>query len=88
MTSLTRPICLSIKGIHFLRGNPKGIHQQGLSLSLDNYLWWIILFIKYSTSNIILRIEMSTVNLKIVFVKKQKQTREHSTQGRGRGIDL
>ena len=32
-------------------------------------------------SNIILRIEMSTVNIKIIFVKKQKQTRERSTQG-------
>ena len=40
-------------------------------------------FIQYSTSNIILRIEMSTVNIKIIFVKKQKQTRERSTQGRG-----
>ena len=26
---------------------------------------------------------MSTVNIKIIFVKKQKQTRERSTQGRG-----
>ena len=34
-------------------------------------------------SNIILRIEMSTVNIKIIFVKKQKQTRERSTQGQG-----
>ena len=42
-----------------------------------------ILFIKYSTSNIILHIEMSIVNLKIIFVKKQKQTRERPTQGRG-----
>ena len=40
-------------------------------------------FIQYSTSNIILRIEMSTVNIKIIFVKKQKQTRERSTQGQG-----
>ena len=40
-------------------------------------------FIQYFTSNIILRIEMSTVNIKIIFVKKQKQTRERSTQGRG-----
>ena len=40
-------------------------------------------FIQYSTSNIILRIEMSTVNIKIIFVKKQKQTLERSTQGRG-----
>ena len=40
-------------------------------------------FIQYSTSNIVLRIEMSTVNIKIIFVKKQKQTRERSTQGRG-----
>ena len=30
-----------------------------------------------------LRIEMSIVNLKIIFVKKQKQTRERPTQGRG-----
>ena len=42
-----------------------------------------MLFIKYSTSNIILHIEMSIVNLKIIFVKKQKQTRERPTQGRG-----
>ena len=39
-------------------------------------------FIQYSTSNIILRIEMSTVNIKIIFVKKQKETRERSTQDR------
>ena len=38
---------------------------------------------KYSISNIILRIEMSIVNLKIIFGKKQKQTRERPTQGRG-----
>ena len=38
---------------------------------------------KYSTSNIILRIEMSIVNVKIVLVKKQKQTRERPTQGWG-----
>ena len=38
---------------------------------------------KYSTSNIILRIQMSIVNLKIIFVKKQKQTPKRSTQGRG-----
>ena len=37
---------------------------------------------KYFTSNIILYIEMSIVNLKIIFVKKQKQTRERPTQGR------
>ena len=37
----------------------------------------------YSISNIILRIEMSVVNLKIIFAKKQKQTRERPTQGRG-----
>ena len=36
----------------------------------------------YSISNIILRM-MSVVNLKIIFVKKQKQTRERPTQGRG-----
>ena len=36
----------------------------------------------YSIFNIILRI-MSVVNLKIIFVKKQKQTRERPTQGRG-----
>ena len=40
-------------------------------------------FFKYFTSNIILHIEMSIVNLKIIFVKKQKQTRERPTQGRG-----
>ena len=28
---------LLIKGIHFLRGNPKGIHQQSLILSLYDY---------------------------------------------------
>ena len=40
---------------------------------------------KYFTSDIILRIEMPIVNLKIIFVKKQKQTREcpWPTQGRG-----
>ena len=37
----------------------------------------------YSISNIILRIEMSVVNLKKIFAKKQKQTRERPTQGRG-----
>ena len=37
----------------------------------------------YSISNIILRIEMSVVNLKIIFVKKQKQTPKSPTQGRG-----
>ena len=42
-----------------------------------------MLFIKYSTSNIILHIEMSIVNLKIIFVKNQKQTRKRPTQGRG-----
>ena len=39
-----------------------------------------MLFLKYSTSHIILPIEMSIVNLKINFVKKQKQTRERPTQ--------
>ena len=34
-------------------------------------------------TNIILHIEMSIVNLKIIFVKKQKQTLERPTQGRG-----
>ena len=38
---------------------------------------------KYSIPNIILRIEMSIVNLKIIFVKKQKQTRGRPIQGRG-----
>ena len=38
---------------------------------------------KYCTSDIILHIEMSIVNLKIIFVKKQKQTRERPTQGWG-----
>ena len=42
-----------------------------------------MLFMKYSTSNIILPIQMSIVNLKIIFVKKQKQTRKRPTQGRG-----
>ena len=32
---------------------------------------------------IIIHIEMSIVNLKIIFVKKQKQTGERPTQGRG-----
>ena len=27
-----------IKGIHFLRGNPKGIHQRGLSLTRQTWL--------------------------------------------------
>ena len=39
--------------------------------------------INYSTSNIILHLVVSTVNLKIIFVKKQKQKRERRTQGRG-----
>ena len=43
----------------------------------------MILFIKYSISNIILLIDMSIVKLKIIFVKKQKQTRKRPTQGRG-----
>ena len=30
-----------------------------------------MLFVKYSTFNIILHIEMSIVNLKVIFVKKQ-----------------
>ena len=38
---------------------------------------------KYSTSNIILRIQMSIVNLKIIFVKKQKLTGKRPTQGQG-----
>ena len=38
---------------------------------------------KYSICNIIWRIEMSIVNLKIIFVKKQKQTRERPTQDGG-----
>ena len=42
-----------------------------------------VLFIKYSTSNIILHVEMSIINLKIIFVKKQKQTRERPTEGQG-----
>ena len=46
-------------------------------------IWYIILFIKYSISNIILRIEMSIVHSKIIFVNKQKQTREPQTQGWG-----
>ena len=28
MTSLTRPLCISIKGTHVLRGNPKGTHTE------------------------------------------------------------
>ena len=38
---------------------------------------------KYFTSTIILYIEMSIVNLKIIFAKKQKRTRKRPTQGRG-----
>ena len=38
---------------------------------------------KYFTSNIISHIEMSIVNLKIIFVKKQKRIRKRPTQGRG-----
>ena len=38
---------------------------------------------KYFTSNIILYIEMSIINLKIIFVKKQKRTGKRPTQGRG-----
>ena len=34
-------------------------------------------------SSIILHIEMSMVNSKVIFVKKQKQIRERPTQGRG-----
>ena len=30
---------------------------------------------------------MSIVNVKIIFAKKQKQTREHLTQGKGGGGD-
>ena len=42
---------------------------------------------KYFTSNIILYIEMSIINLKIIFVKKQKRTRKRPTQARpGRDI--
>ena len=44
--------------------------------------------IKYSICNIIVRIEMSIVNLKIIFVKKLKQTRGRPTQGRGGDIHL
>ena len=42
-----------------------------------------MLFVKHPTSNFILRIEMSIINLNIIFVKKQKQTRERATQGLG-----
>ena len=42
-----------------------------------------MLFIKYFSSNIILHIEMSIVNLKIIFVKKKKQTLKRPTQGQG-----
>ena len=44
------------------------------AIVLKNFNIWWILFIKYSISNIILRIEMSIVNSRIIFVKKQKQT--------------
>ena len=39
---------------------------------------------KYSTSNIILRIQMSMVNLKIIFVKKHI-SRHENAQPQGRG---
>ena len=42
-----------------------------------------MLFMKYCTSDVILHIEMSIVILKIIFVRKQTQTRERPTQGRG-----
>ena len=35
------------------------------------------MLLKYSTSSIVLRVEISAVNLKRIFVKKEKQTREH-----------
>ena len=38
---------------------------------------------KYSTYNIILRIQMSIVNLKIIFVKKQIRHENAQPQGRG-----
>ena len=60
-----------------------GFELYSLWVALNFNIWLIILFIKYSISNIILRIEMSIVNLKIIFVKKQKQTCERPTQGRG-----
>ena len=38
---------------------------------------------KYSISNINLRIKMSIVNVKTICVKKQKQTCQRPTQGQG-----
>ena len=43
-------------------------------------------FIKYSTSNIILHIEMSKVNSKIIFVKKQKHDTRTLKSRPGRDI--
>ena len=44
--------------------------------------------IKYSISNIILRIEMSTVNLKIIFVEKQKADTRTPSSRQGGGGDI
>ena len=70
-------------------GSSRGKIKLFLSKKLvkDFNIWWIILFIKYYIFHIILRIEMSVVNFKIIFVKKQKQTRERPTQGRGGDFD-
>ena len=54
-----------------------------LSIKLVSIKRGFIVFLRYSTSNIILRTEMSTVNLKIVFLKKQKQASERPTRDRG-----
>ena len=51
-----------------------GSSRNKWSYCFENFNIWWILFIKYSIYNIILRIEMSIVNSKIIFVKKQKQT--------------
>ena len=44
--SLTRPLCILIKGTHFLRGNPEGTHAElkgnpviRLILTLNDYLY-------------------------------------------------
>ena len=59
--------------------------KQAILLKNFNILE-IILFIKYFTSNIILHVEMSIVNLKVIFVKKQKRTRKRPNSRPGRDI--
>ena len=54
-----------------------------LSIKLVSIKRGFNVFLRYSTANIILRTEMSTVNLKIVFLKKQKQASERPTRDGG-----